>query len=100
MEPHLDITFVRDTQVFAALEKEWEDFYRDSPLSTPFQSWAWLFSWWESYGESYELRLVTVRNHEGLLVGIIPLMLERKLGFRRLLFIGKITHGHVDLLAR
>jgi CelD/BcsL family acetyltransferase involved in cellulose biosynthesis len=100
MDDSFDIAVVRDPQAFAALEEEWEDLYRDSPLSTPFQSWAWLFSWWESYGEGYELRLVTVRNHEGLLVGIIPLMLERKLGFRRLLFIGKITHGHVDLLAR
>ena len=27
------------------LLKEWEDLYRNSPQATPFQSWAWLYSW-------------------------------------------------------
>src|SRR5215211_89313 len=100
MKPDFDFAVVRDAQAFAALEEEWEELYRASPLSTPFQSWAWLFSWWEAYGEGYKLRLVTVRSSEGLLVGIIPLMLQHKLGFRRLVFVGKIAHGQLDLLAR
>jgi hypothetical protein len=29
---------------FAALE-EWEELYWKNPLGTPFQSWAWLYSW-------------------------------------------------------
>jgi CelD/BcsL family acetyltransferase involved in cellulose biosynthesis len=55
-----DIAILKDVQGFAALEEEWEDLYHDSPRATPFQSWAWLYSWWEFYGEDYELRLVTV----------------------------------------
>jgi len=49
-----------DTQGFAALKQEWEELYDNPPLVTLFQSWAWLYSWWEIYGERYELRLVTV----------------------------------------
>jgi CelD/BcsL family acetyltransferase involved in cellulose biosynthesis len=97
MKSHLDIAIVKDGQVFRALEREWEDLYRSAPLSTPFQSWAWLYSWWEHYGEGCELRLITVRD-EGLLVGLIPLMLEHRWGLRRLRFIGK--YDRLDLLVR
>ncbi len=85
---------------FAALEEEWEDLYHDSPRATPFQSWAWLYSWWEYYGEGYELRLITVRDDEGLLIGLAPLMLERRLGFRKLLFVGTGPTDYLDVLAR
>lgn len=95
----LDIAIIEDTQDFAALEGEWEELYQSSPSVTPFQSWAWLYSWWESYGEKYELRLVAIRN-AGILVGLIPLMLERRGGFRRLLFIGTGITDHLDVLAR
>jgi CelD/BcsL family acetyltransferase involved in cellulose biosynthesis len=95
-----DVAVLKETRDFAALEEEWEDLYRDSPLATPFQSWAWLYSCWEFYGEGYELRLITLRNDEGLLVGLLPLMLERKLGFGRLLFVGTGPTDYLDVLAR
>src|SRR5215210_7429704 len=94
-----EIEIIDDARRFAALEEEWEDLYRDAPLATPFQSWAWLYSWWEFYGERYELRLVTIRD-EGLLVGLIPLMLERRRGFGRLLFVGTGPTDYQDVLAR
>ena len=96
----LDTTVVRNAKEFASLEGEWDDLYRHSPRATPFQSWAWLYSWWESYGEGYELRLVTVRDGEGLLVGILPLMLERRWGLGRLLLIGAGPTDYLDVLAR
>ena len=96
----LTVAILADMQDFAALKGEWEDLYHNSPLATPFQSWAWLYSWWESYGEGYELRLVTLRNEKGLLVGLIPLILERRRGFGRLLFIGTGPTDYLDMLVR
>src|SRR5918999_86631 len=78
----LEVAVLEDAREFAALEEEWNDLYRNSPLATPFQSWAWLYSWWEYYEEGYELRLITVRD-EDLLVGLMPLMLKRRGGFGR-----------------
>jgi CelD/BcsL family acetyltransferase involved in cellulose biosynthesis len=94
-----EVVVIDNTRGFAALEEEWEDLYRNSPLATPFQSWAWLYSWWEVYGEGYELRLVTIRGGSSLL-GLFPLMLERKLGLGRLLFVGTGLTDHLDVLAR
>jgi CelD/BcsL family acetyltransferase involved in cellulose biosynthesis len=94
-----EIVVLDHTQALAGLEDEWEDLYRNSPLATPFQSWAWLYSWWEFYGKGYELRLVTIRC-DGLLVGLMPLMLQRRGGFGRLLFVGTGPTDYQDILAR
>jgi len=104
LKPHLaqllDSAILVKDEDFAALEEEWEDLYQNSPRATPFQSWAWLYSWWESYGEGYELRLISVRDDAGLLVGLIPLMLERRGAVGRLLFVGTGITDHLDVLAR
>jgi CelD/BcsL family acetyltransferase involved in cellulose biosynthesis len=89
-----------DSAAFADLEREWHDLYLDSPRATPFQSWAWLYSWWEVYGKGPKLRLVTVRDGEGLLVGLLPLMLKGRFGAGSLSFIGTGLTDHLDLLAR
>ena len=82
----LRTTVVRDTEGFASLREEWDDLYRSCPSATPFSSWEWLYSWWEVYREdSYALRLVTLRNESGLLVGLLPLMAARR---GRLVFLG------------
>ena len=95
-----DATVLDEDRDFAALQQEWDELYANSSPTTPFQSWAWLYSWWEFYGEDYELRLITVRAGE-LLVGILPMMLERKWGlFGRLLFIGNDPSDYLDILVR
>jgi CelD/BcsL family acetyltransferase involved in cellulose biosynthesis len=97
----LRTSVLRSAGEFAALEEEWEDLYHDSAQATPFQSWAWLYSWWESYGEDYDLRLVTVRDRRrGLLVGVAPLMLKYRLGFSKLLFVGTGLTDYLDVLIR
>jgi CelD/BcsL family acetyltransferase involved in cellulose biosynthesis len=95
-----DVAIVDNSRAFSAIEGEWEDLYQNSPLATPFQSWAWLYSWWESYGEDHKLQLITLRERSGLLVGLIPLMLVRRWGFSRLLFVGTGVSDYLDILAR
>ncbi|WP_327236188.1 GNAT family N-acetyltransferase [Streptomyces sp. NBC_01317] len=65
---------VRDADGFAALAPAWNDLYRRSRTATPFQSHAWLHSWWLSYGTPGRLRVVLVRRG-GVLVAAAPLML-------------------------
>jgi CelD/BcsL family acetyltransferase involved in cellulose biosynthesis len=98
-QQRLDTAVLTDAGDFATLEEEWAELYENCPSATPFQSWAWLYSWWEHYGDGYELRLVTVRDSGGLLVGIVPLMLERRWGFGRLLFVGSGITDYLDILA-
>ena len=60
---------------FRALERDWRFLHRNCADVTPFTSWEWLFSWWQAYGASRQLRLLTWRAADGTLVGIAPLYL-------------------------
>ncbi len=100
MATGLSAAVIERIQDFALLEEEWDELYRTAHGSTPFQSWAWMYSWWEAYGAGYELRIVTLRDSEGLLVGLLPLMLERRRGLGVLLFIGTRRNDYQDILAR
>jgi hypothetical protein len=97
----LDIKVLTEISDFVALEGEWDELYENCPQATPFQSWAWLYSWWEHYREGYRLRLITLRDTDGLLVGLLPLMARRG----RLLLLGGLAGGdamtpYKDVLAR
>lgn len=64
---------VTDEGVFARLAPDWARLYGRCSTATPFQSHAWLHSWWLSYGRRGRLRLVLVRDG-GELVAAAPLM--------------------------
>ncbi|MFI2781011.1 GNAT family N-acetyltransferase [Streptomyces sp. ALB3] len=73
----LTVTLCRDLPDFAALAVEWDALHRRCPTATPFQSHAWLHSWWLSYGIPGRLRVVLVRRG-GRLIGAAPLMLVHR----------------------
>ncbi|AZQ34873.1 GNAT family N-acetyltransferase [Streptomyces cyaneochromogenes] len=69
----LSVEVCTDERAFAGLAGEWDRLHRACPSATPFQSHAWLHSWWLSYGRPGRLRLVLVRR-SGELVAAAPLM--------------------------
>ena len=101
-QQRLDTAVLTDARDFAALEEEWAELYEACPSATPFQSWAWLYSWWEVYGEGHHrLRLVTVREVEGgELVGVAPFMIERTCGPGRLLFAANKFAMYTDIVVK
>ncbi|MFF3552888.1 GNAT family N-acetyltransferase [Streptomyces tsukubensis] len=77
-KPHgFTVTLCRDQRTFALLRPEWDDLQRRCSTATPFQSHAWLESWWLSYGTGGRLRIVLVRRG-GRLVAAAPLMLVHR----------------------
>ncbi|MFJ8865280.1 GNAT family N-acetyltransferase [Streptomyces sp. NPDC102473] len=73
----LTVTLCRDLPDFADLAAEWDALHRRCPTATPFQSHAWLHSWWLSYGTSGRLRVLLARR-DGRLIGAAPLMLTHR----------------------
>ncbi|MFD3929760.1 GNAT family N-acetyltransferase [Streptomyces sp. NPDC058614] len=69
---------VTDEHEFAELGPAWGRLYRSCAAATPFQSHAWLHSWWLSYGTPGRLRLVLVRDDGGELRAVAPLMRVRR----------------------
>ncbi|MBT2507281.1 GNAT family N-acetyltransferase [Streptomyces sp. ISL-98] len=73
----LAVTLCRDPRRFAELQAEWDALHRRCATATPFQSHAWLHSWWLSYGTNGLLRVVLARRN-GRLIGAAPLMLVHR----------------------
>ncbi|WP_318203465.1 GNAT family N-acetyltransferase [Streptomyces sp. SCL15-4] len=73
----LTADLVTDAHAFAALAPAWERLFGRCAAATPFQSHAWLHSWWLSYGRPGRLRLLVVRAGRDL-VAAAPLMLVRR----------------------
>ncbi len=58
---------------FSALSREWDALLEHSVTDAIFLRWFWQRAWWEAYGGGKALRLLTVRNEAGRLLGIAPL---------------------------
>ncbi|MCF3123994.1 GNAT family N-acetyltransferase [Streptomyces arenae] len=71
--PGLRAELCVDEAEFDALAQQWGRLYRACEAATPFQSHAWLSSWWRSYGRRGGLRVVLVRDGD-LLIAAAPLM--------------------------
>ncbi|MEU2059436.1 GNAT family N-acetyltransferase [Streptomyces sp. NPDC013455] len=76
--PALGAELVTDEEAFAALAPAWGRLFGRCAAATPFQSHAWLYSWWLSYGRRGRLRLLVVRDADAELVAVAPLMLVRR----------------------
>lgn len=71
METVKIITKVDD---FFALRDEWNAINRSSPKDTIFNSWEWLYTWWETYKDdgNRQLYILTCKNWHNKLIGIAP----------------------------
>ncbi|MFB7745695.1 GNAT family N-acetyltransferase [Streptomyces sp. NPDC056132] len=69
----LRVELCTDDLRFADLAANWFQLHRSCSAATPFQSHAWLHSWWLSYGVRGRLR-VHLAYRDGRLVGAAPLM--------------------------
>jgi CelD/BcsL family acetyltransferase involved in cellulose biosynthesis len=94
--PLRTIQVIRDADGFDALADDWDDLVDRCAASTPFQSHAWLSSWWSSYGKPGDLRLLTIRQN-GVLVAAAPLML-RRLPTPRYVAVGSGLSDFLDVL--
>ena len=80
------------------MRETWNNLLDASDCKTVFLTWEWQFTWWESFGGA--LFIITVFEEEDL-VGILPFVTSRKLGFDSLSFIGSPPHSdYLDFIIK
>lgn len=60
-----------DNSAFEKLEAEWNDLLHRSMSDTLFLTWEWQSTWWRYLGTG-NLCIITMREDDGALVGIVP----------------------------
>ncbi len=96
MSVTLEAVLVEDEAGLMALATDWWALWRRCPAATPFQSPAWVVSWWQAF---YPGRLCTVAVRCGdRLIALAPVYLEDGAFGRRLLPIGIGITDYLDVL--
>lgn len=90
------IRIIRSPAAFESLAADWDSLVDRCSSATPFQSHAWLSSWWRSYGRPGDLRVVTVR-HGSRLVAAAALMRSPRL-FPSMVGVGSGLTDFLDVL--
>lgn len=101
----LTVTTWTDERDFDRLERSWTALHEASG-GTPFQTFAWLRTWWRHYGEPHparRLHILTVEDEGGSVKAVAPLFVERLrvlgvLPVTRLALIGWGRSDYLDLL--
>ncbi|MEO8099700.1 MAG: GNAT family N-acetyltransferase [Acidobacteriota bacterium] len=75
---------------------EWEALARQDPTATLFQTPMWTLPWYRAYAATFE-PLVLAVVHDGRLVGVVPLTIERETG--RIAFAGNQMADYRDVIA-
>jgi len=102
----MEFSCLRTTADWDALAQEWDLLFSRSHVQVPFLRCGYLRAWWQSLGgaewqpENSALRIITAREH-GELIGIAPLFLSSKPGWRPALrLIGSVeVSDYLDLIA-
>jgi CelD/BcsL family acetyltransferase involved in cellulose biosynthesis len=94
---------ITSTDELDKIRTPWEELH-SAAHGTLFQHPQWLSTWWEVYGPSRDLKVVTLWQ-DGLLAGIYPAFADEKsvagVRFRRLSLLGEIdAYGEYDPLVR
>ena len=76
---------------------QWNALVAETADATIFQTYEWFECWWTAFGHRHELFLITVWDDESL-VGIAPLMGQRRAGLRRLEFVGSTNADYQDFI--
>ena len=102
MSDDLTIEIIKDAKAFHALQEEWNPLLQRSSANGVYLTFEYLSTWWNTYGDQFQLRILTARRGEQLL-GIAPLaigpgsgMIRRPL--RHLTFIGSLGDTAAEFL--
>jgi CelD/BcsL family acetyltransferase involved in cellulose biosynthesis len=87
----------RGDDALDGLAAEWDDLFDRCAAASPFQAYAWVHSWWRSYGAPGRLRVHLVR-HRGRLVGAAAFQLRRRAGALVLTPLGGSITDFTDVL--
>lgn len=71
----MKLEIIRDEAGYLALEPFWDKLLAKSYTHSPFQSWEYVRLWWEECRSSFQLCIGVVRDHEGQVQGIAPLVI-------------------------
>jgi CelD/BcsL family acetyltransferase involved in cellulose biosynthesis len=85
--PATQVEIITEESEFLALEHIWNPLLQRSGMGNIFLTFEWLYTWWRHFGQGNRLSILVVRN-QGWIVGLAPLIITNREGFRQLSMMG------------
>jgi CelD/BcsL family acetyltransferase involved in cellulose biosynthesis len=93
----MQIEIISEEGRFYSLEPVWNQLLQNSGANTVFLTFEWLCTWWCHFGTGKQLLIVAAKDGERV-VGLAPLMIAPREGFRQLTMIGGNTVEYKDFI--
>lgn len=99
-----EVSVITEPTQFAKLRGEWSALLEKSDAGI-FNAWDWLYPWYRRVAPTAQPFVLTARDRQGTLVGVMPLMLETKavatVKVRHLAFLGdrQVGSDYLDVVA-
>lgn len=93
----LTVERISDISSWLDLDESWDRLVHVCPDATTFQTFPWLFSWWEAFGEGALLVLIA-RDEKSHIVGIAPLSVRRQGLFWLVQLLGEGVSDYLNLI--
>jgi CelD/BcsL family acetyltransferase involved in cellulose biosynthesis len=97
VKPGTEIALVDSAEGLLALADGWDALVRAAPRPSPFLLHDWVVEWWRYLADGRSLAIGVARR-DGVLVGLLPLCVRRRLGVRVAEFLGGHESALADLL--
>jgi CelD/BcsL family acetyltransferase involved in cellulose biosynthesis len=93
----LKIEIIRDIEIVKKYEDKWLEILQVQANGITFIELDWIISWWDYFGEQYELFIIMLKEDVKIL-GFFPFMITKKGGYKELSFIGKPEASYMDFI--
>jgi CelD/BcsL family acetyltransferase involved in cellulose biosynthesis len=93
----MQVEIIRTESELQRLEPTWNTVLDASYTDLIFLTFEWLSTWWRHFGKAHELFVIVVKDHAEIL-GIAPLMISLRDGFRLLQTLGSSSMDYVDFI--
>ena len=98
---HEQIEIVSDIEEFCNLKTEYEDLYNNSKDASIFQSFEFLVTWLHTFSNNYnKIEIIIIRDHNDLIIAILPLYIRLKYSIRICQLIGDNTSDYCHFIIR
>lgn len=95
----VEVEEVTTSARFAALQPAWDRLFAQAETASPFNTWLWLATWWEVFGQGKQLRIVVVWEDERAIAVAPFYTLHYRLGPLRVRAVLPMGYGN-DLTER
>lgn len=93
----LNYKLITDFQILCGYKESWDQLLQNSNADKLFMCFDWIYEWFSCFGNDKHLQVYFIYK-DNFLIGILPLVIRKKEGFKQLNIIGTGKSDYLDFI--